>query len=64
MTSSRKDEIVRKVFFGNIDKIARSLEGCGNTDVIFDVGIDMGILFCALENELEKEVETESEEQA
>ena len=56
MTEQRKDEIIRKVFYRHIENIMRDLEKCEDTNIVFQVGMDMGMLYRDLEDELSIEV--------
>lgn len=65
MTEQRKNEIERKTFYRYIESIMRTLERCEDTNIIFQLGMEMGYLHKSLSDELSKEVEPqESEEQA
>ena len=62
MNGQRKDEIIRKVFYRHIENIMRDLERCEDIHIVFQLGMDMGMMHRDLEDELSAEVE--SEEQA
>lgn len=63
MTNQRKDEIERKVFYRHVESIMRTLEWCGDTHIIFQMGIEMGYLHRSLSEELSKEVEPQESEE-
>lgn len=57
MTGQRKDEIERKVFYRHIESIMRTLEQCEDTNIVFQMGMEMGYLHRSLSEELSKEVD-------
>lgn len=61
MTSERKGEIIRAVFYRHIEAIMRVLESCEDSHVVFRVGMNMGRLHRDLEYELDKEVDSSQE---
>lgn len=56
MTEQRKDEIIRHVFYRHIDTMMRDLEKCEDTNIVFYMGLTMGMMYKDLEEELDKEL--------
>ena len=57
MTTERKDEIIRHVFYRHVDTMMRDLEKCEDTNIVFYMGLIMGMMHRDLEEELDKELE-------
>ena len=56
MTAERKDEIIRHVFYRHVDTMMRDLEKCEDTNIVFYMGLTMGMMHRDLEEELDKEL--------
>lgn len=56
MTEQRKEEIERVVFYKHIEEIMRTLEECDDSDIVFQLGMDLGRMKNDLDRELEKEL--------
>ena len=63
MTELRKDEIERKVFYRHVESIMRTLERCEDTNIVFQIGMEMGYLRKSLSEELSKEIEPQESEE-
>ena len=63
MTEQRKNEIERRAFYRHIESIMRILEGCEDTHIIFQMGMEMGYLHRDLSKELNKEIEPQESEE-
>ena len=62
MTEQRKGEIERKVFYRHIESIMRTLELCEDTNLVFQIGMEMGYLHRSLSEELSKEIDPQESE--
>lgn len=62
MTEQRKYEIERMVFYRHIESIMRTLERCEDTNIVFQIGMEMGNLHRSLSEELSKEIEPQESE--
>ena len=61
MTEQRKNEILHKVFYKCVDNIMHDLEGCEDSHIIFQIGLNVGILHHDLDEELSAELTKEED---
>lgn len=54
MTEEIKDEIIRHVIYRHMEQIMRILKYCDDTNVIFQIGMEMGYMHRSLSDELSK----------